>query len=234
MATYPNVHHIPYAPTDTAELYPETDGKPMAASDLHRIQLIRTLRVLDTYLAQNPEAYVSGDIMMYDIEGPHRTAVSPDVLVSFGIGKKLRRTYKVWEESKPPDFVMEFSSKSTYRNDLTGKMEHYANMGIPDYFLYDAEASYLPVPMMGFRLMSGDYVEIPPHADGGVHSSILGLDFHSLAEGLGIYNPVADEWLQTPEEIAEARAEQEATARLKAEAEVAQLREELERLKART
>jgi len=177
---------------------------------------------------------------MYDIEGPRRTAVSPDVLVSFGLGKKLRRTYKVWEEGKPPDFVMEFASESTYQNDLTGKMEHYANMGIPNYFLYDAEASYLPVPMMGFRLRSGDYVEIPPHADGGVHSPILCLDFHSLAEGLGIYDPGAGAWLRTPDEVAEARveqeaarAEQEAAARLKAEAESAQLREELARLKAR-
>jgi Uma2 family endonuclease len=56
------------------------------------------------------------------------------------MGQKPRLTYKVWEEVKVPDFVMEFSSKSTYRNDLGEKMELYASLGIRDYVLYDAEA----------------------------------------------------------------------------------------------
>ena len=60
---------------------------------------------------------------MYYVEGDPRKSVSPDVLVSFGLGKKPRRTYLVWEEGKVPDFVMEFSSKNTYRNDLGHKME---------------------------------------------------------------------------------------------------------------
>ena len=32
MQTYPNSRHIPYAPTETADLYPESDGKPMAGN----------------------------------------------------------------------------------------------------------------------------------------------------------------------------------------------------------
>ena len=231
MATYPNRLHIPYAPTETSELYPESDGKPMAASDLHRNQLIWTLQTIDAYFAHKPDVYISGDIMMYDIEGPQRTAISPDVLVSFGIGKKLRRTYKVWEEGKSPDFVMEFSSESTYQNDLTGKMEHYATMKIPDYLLYDAEARYLPSPIMGFRLMGNNYVEIPPQADGGIHSAVLGLDFHALEAGLGIYDRTAGEWIQTPAEAATARAQQE-TAR--AEAATARAQQETARAEAAT
>ena len=35
MDTYTNRRNMPYAPTDTADLYPETDGEPMAASDFH-------------------------------------------------------------------------------------------------------------------------------------------------------------------------------------------------------
>lgn len=30
METHSNSRHIPYAPTETADLYPESDGKPMA------------------------------------------------------------------------------------------------------------------------------------------------------------------------------------------------------------
>ncbi|MDE0686121.1 MAG: Uma2 family endonuclease [Candidatus Poribacteria bacterium] len=276
MGTYRDQHHIPYAPTETAELYPDSDGQPMAVSDLHRRILTRTLGVLDTHFAERPEVYVSGDILMYYVEGDPRKSVAPDVLVTFGMGKKNRRTYLVWEEGKVPDFAMEFSSKGTYRNDLGSKMQLYASLGIQDYFLYDAEGLYLSSPIMGFTLVDGSYVPISAGSDGGLHSTALGLDFYVGEVGLGIYDPVAGTWLQTPAEsaiaraeiaetradreatraelqtiradmaesradmaesradMAESRADEEATARQRAETELAELQEELERLKART
>jgi hypothetical protein len=152
---------------------------------------------------------------------------------------------------------MEFSSKTTYQNDLRHKKELYALLGIQDYFLYDAEGLYLPSPLMGFTLVDGVYVPIAAGVDGGLRSSALDLDFHVSDEGdmgLGIYDPVAGTWLQTPAEsalayaeLAEARAEQEAaraqTAEARAEqetiraenaeAEAERLREEIARLQAR-
>ena len=254
METNPNRLHIPYAPTEDDELYPDSDGKPMAVSDLHRRILMRTLQVFDAHFEERPEVYVSGDILMYYVEGDPRQSVSPDVLVAFGLGKKSRRSYLVWKEGKVPDFVMEFSSKGTYRNDLGRKMELYASLGIQDYFLYDAEGLYLSSPIMGFTLVEGSYVPISAGPDGGLHSTALGLDFYVGDVGLGIYDPIAEAWLQTPAEsasaradreatraelqtiradMAESRADEEAAARQKAEAELAELREELERLKAR-
>ena len=224
METPTNTHRPPYAPTETTDLYPESDGKPMADTDLHLYWIKRIQDMIETYFSQNPEVYISGNIMMYDIEGPMRTAVSPDILVAFGLGQKFRRTYKVWEEGKPPDFVMEFSSKRTYRNDLDEKMAHYARMAIPEYVLYDPDRRFLPSPLMGFRLVEGTYVEIAPDADGGIRSEILGLNFRLTEDGLAIYDPRAQKWLQT-------RAEQEATARQKAEAEVERLQAEIARLK---
>ena len=237
METAPNARRMPYAPTETTEdLYPESDGKPMADTDLHMHWIIRISDIFKTHFAQNTEVYISGNIMMYDREGPARTAVSPDILVAFGLGRKFRRTYKVWEEGKPPDFVIEFSSHRTYRNDLAEKMAHYARMEIPEYFLYDPDRRYLPSPLMGFRLVEGVYVEIPPSIDTGIRSEVLTLDFHLFEEGLRLYDPRAERWLQTSAERAEheaERAEHEAEARQKAEAEVARLREELARLKER-
>ena len=237
MNTHTNRRNMPYAPTDTTDLYPETDGKPMAASDFHLEILIWLLQTLKAHFAQMPDVYVSGDILTYYTEGDPRAVVAPDVLVSFGIGQKHRHIYKVWEEGKVPDFVMEFSSKTTYHNDLTDKMDLYAALGIPNYLLYDAEALYLPCPLMGFQLVKGVYVPILPGVDGGVHSDVLGLDFHIRDRRLGLYDPVAEQWLQTPAENAEARAEnaearaeQETIARQKAEEEVERLRKQLARL----
>ena len=236
METHPNARHIPYAPTETADLYPESDGKPMAETDMHAVGIIDLRQRFEGFFADNPDTYVSGTLMMYDIEGPSRTAVSPDILVSFGIGKKLRRTYKVWEEGKPPDFVMEFSSKGTFQNDLGHKKAHYASMGIPEYFLCDIDRRYLPTPLMGFRLKDGTYERIPENVDGSIPSVTLGVSFHLLDEGLAVYAEAMGHWLQTPAEAAEAaeqRAEQEAAARAEVEAELSRLREELEHLKAR-
>ena len=272
MATYKKAEHIPSAPTDASIFYPEENGEPMAVTDLHRLILIRTLQVLDEHFRKDPGAYISGDILIYYVEGDSRKSISPDVLVAFGLGKKRRANYLVWVEGKVPDFVMEFSSKNTYRNDLGRKMELYAALGIQDYFLCDIEGLYLPSQLMGWTLVNGVYVPISADEGGGLHSVALNLDFHiddlsadlytsavnagfpSDVAGLGIYDPVADAWLQTPAEsataraetaearmeTAEARAEQEAIvrqqetiARQEAEAENARLRAELARLQAR-
>ena len=212
------LNNIPYAPTDTTDIYPDTDGEPMAASDYHLEILIWLLLVLKAYFDDMPDAYISGDILTYYTEGNPRDVVAPDVLVSFGIGNKNRHTYKVWEEGKAPDFVMEFSSKTTYQKDLTDKMDLYARLGIPNYILYDAEALYLPSPLMGFRLVEGVYVPIQPGVDGGIHSDVLGLDFHIQERRLAVYDPVSEEWLQTPAETAEMRA---AAAEMRAEMQAA-------------
>lgn len=127
-------------------------------------------------------------------------------------------------------------------------MDTYASLKIQNYFLYDAEGLYLPSQLMGFELVNGVYVEVQPDASGGVRSSSLGLDFRIRDEEIAVFDPVTNDWVRTPAEAeaicadtAEARAkqqaaraEQEANARQKAEAEVAQLREQLERLQART
>ena len=69
-----------------------------------------------------------------------------------------------------------------------------------------------------------------------MHSSVLGLDFHLHDESLHLYHPATQQWIPTPEEAAEARADQEAltrqqeTARAEAvEVEIAALRAELAR-----
>ena len=231
METHRERNVIPYAPRDTI-FYPDTDGKPMAASDLHRDILIWILQALMQHF--NNDVYVSGDILMYDKQGYPQSSISPDVLVAFGIGQKQRRTYKVWEEGKSPEFVMELSSENTYQNDLTRKMAHYAEMGIQNYFLYDAEGRYLPEQLMGFTLVNDSYEAITADADGKIYSDALGLGFQLIGEHFGIYDPETGEWLQTAAEAAEARAQQETNARRNAEAEVARLQEALARLEEKT
>ncbi len=236
--------HIPVVPTDGGIFYPETDGEPMAASDRHRKEMTRTLDTFEVHFQPKPDAYVSGDIFMYYVKGEPDAVIAPDILISFGLDKKDRPTYKVWEEDKVPEFVMEFASEKTYDKDLTIKKDTYESLGIRDYFLFDVQQLYLPVPLMGFSLVDGRYDRISEDSVGGLHAASLNLDFHVRDERLGIYDPVAGKWLQTAAEIEAARADREAAAREQeasradreasradsAEAEAAQLREQLARL----
>ncbi len=231
---------MPYAPMGESEIvYPASDGKPMGETELHRDALIDALLRLKEHFKDNSAVCVSGYMMMYYVEGNPRKSISPDVFVTFGVGRKQRRIYRIWEEGSPPHFVLEFSSEKTYRNDLRGKKALYAEIGITEYFLCDVEGRYLPTPLMGFRLAGKNYDAIPPNADGSVPSAGLGLELSLREERLGFYNPVLKRWLETPAEaaVAQARraesvAEREAEARKKAETELARLREEIERMKA--
>ena len=156
--------------------------------------------------------------MMYYEEGnPRLKSISPDIFVAFGIGRKERRIYKIWEEGKPPDFVLEFASNVSVKprtpltmdvlgsitlktftssdvirslptsvskvhllmdvftrrkrvayqstldaisdvETLRGKVQLYAEIGIPEYFVYDVDRRYLPTPLMGFRLMGKSFL----------------------------------------------------------------------------
>jgi len=85
-------------------------------------------------------------------------------------------------------------------------------------FCDDAEGLYLPTPLMGFTLVDDAYVAITADDDGGIRSSVLGLDFRLRDGVIAIYDPIAGEWVQTRAETAEARAEQESTRAETAEA----------------
>lgn len=69
--------HLGYVPTQESRLYPETDGQPMAASDDHRRVLMRILRVLEAFFKDIPEVYVSGDLLMYYVQGGPAESRSP-------------------------------------------------------------------------------------------------------------------------------------------------------------
>ena len=207
MESYPNTPSIAYAPTEPSAEYPESDGKPMAETEEHRDELMLALQTLIPHFAKIPDVCVSGNLMMYYVAGNPRYSISPDLFVTFGVARKKRRIYKIWEEGKPPDFVLEFSSKNTFRHDLRDKKALYASLGVAEYFLYDADGLYLPSPLMGFRLVSGVYVPIAARADGSVPAETLGLDLHVRETGLRFYDPVAQMWLPTPAEAAQQRAD---------------------------
>ena len=220
----------PYEPAfDDDTEYPESDGQPMAETELHRDLMIDSILTLKARFQDVPAVCVSGNMLMYYVPRDAKKSLAPDVFVTFGIERKQRRIYRIWEEGKPPDFVLEFSSKGTFANDLGAKKDLYAEvLGVREYFLYDAERKYLPTPLMGFRLVGAEYVPIRPEPDGKVFAATLGLSLGLRGDGFGFYDAVAERWLETPMDEAAERAEAAASLadRLAAEAEQATLARE--------
>ncbi len=203
--------------------YPESDGKPMAETDTHARTIIQLRESLDEYFLNDPEVYVSGTLLIYYAQGDPKQRVAPDVFVVRGVPKGERRVYFLWEEGVVPSVVFEISSRGTYREDLHKKWRLYAELGIPEYYLYDPEYDYLKESLVAFRLTNGMLEEVPV-PDGVIHSPALGLDLVDTGVSLRLRDPQTGQFLPTR---AERRAAQE-----QAEAEVVRLRAEIERLRA--
>lgn len=213
-------------------VYPESDGKPMAETEYHRDIMIDFIQMLKHYFRDVNDVHVSGNLLMYYEEGNPRKSVSPDVFVAFGVSKKKRRTYKIWEEGHAPNFVLEVASPSTYRHDLTRKKDLYASiLGVREYYIYDPYHEVDPY-FQGYRLVDSVYEEIEFVGE-RLPSLVLDLELGENDGVFGLYDPSRSVWLQPLEkqvEQVEKQVKQEAEARQRAEAELAKALEALKRL----
>lgn len=222
----------------TKIFYPESDGMPLP-DGLHQYKyFLEILSVLELFFSTRPDVAVGGDIFIYYVEGNRQMRVAPDCFVVFGGDiESLERndTYLLWEVGKPPDFVLEIGSPSTANNDLTGKRDLYAQLGMGEYWRYDPTGEdHYGEPLVGERLTDGEYqaLEIVHEVDGGVwgYSPALNLELHWKEDRLRFHDPAAGRWLQNIEEINAARESAETRANA-AEARIAEMDAELRRLR---
>lgn len=207
--------------TDIA--YPESDGRPMGETDLHRYWMNRLYNLLSRRYA-GQQAYVGCDLLVYFTPGQVFDVCVPDVFVALGAQPGFRRTFKTWVEGRPPTVVFEVTSQSTRREDEVFKPQTYARIGVSEYFLYDPTGDYLTPPLFGYRLLGEDRGPIAPDANGAIHSQELGLKFRLEDQRLIVADAASGQVLLTDAEAAEARAEA-------AEEEIRRLKVELNKLK---
>ncbi|MEZ6137177.1 MAG: Uma2 family endonuclease [Pirellulaceae bacterium] len=209
---------------ETSIYYPESDGKPMGETDLHRDAMFRHIELLKRYY-QGQQAYVTGDLLLYYEKGNAKKFIVPDLLVTKGLEQFRRRIYKLWNEGVP-HFVLETTSNKTKKKDLEIKPQIYAGLGIAEYFLFDPTCDYLDPQLQGNRLVNGEYQRVATDARGRLFSQQWELELCVEHEELQFYRIDNGQRLLTAAESCELEAE----ARLEAEAEVAKLRERLREL----
>ena len=155
----------------------------------------------------------------------------PDLLIAFDVDRQLvvaEMGYSIDEHGKPPDFALEIASPNTARNDETRKRIDYARFGVMEYWRFDAQGGrWYQQALAGDRLVNGAYqpihiVQVDAERYWG-HSAVLNLDVCWEYGELRWYDPVARRYLRTFDDEAEARIAAEARVR-ELEAEVARLR----------
>ena len=153
--------------------------------------------------------YVSGNLLLYYEEGNPRAVVAPDVFVVLGVANADRASYRLWEERKVPDFVLEITSRTTHREDQGRKREVYRGLGVREYWQYDPTGDYLEPPLQGLELSAGEYRRLPGRelADRtlALASGVLGLELRLTERGLRFHDPATGQDLPNLAETDEAR-----------------------------
>ena len=167
------------APEPDAVEYPE--GHWIAQSVWHGDAVRLATAALHHHFRDRDDVLVAMELVVYYVRGDNRVWLQPDVQVVFGVEPEGNRsTFKVWEEGKAPDFVLEVASPSTAENDARHKAQEYLRIGVREYWRLDPEGTMLGTPLEGYRVGGGRYQRVESVArTGGVEylrSGVLGLD----------------------------------------------------------
>ena len=137
---------------------------------------------LSTYyehIRKRPEAFVVGNMELhYNQPGEPVSKLVPDLMVVFGAAGRPETSYRIWEQGKVPDFVLEVISRSTQKRDRTEKKAIYESIGVREYWLFDPTGAYLEPRLRGYYLERDKYVPLRPidrRAGNTYWSEVLGL-----------------------------------------------------------
>ncbi|MDE0629448.1 MAG: Uma2 family endonuclease [Bryobacterales bacterium] len=172
---------VPVEP-DTVE-YPE--GHWTAQSIWHGDAIRQATVALLSHFSERKDVLVAMELVVYYERGNNKAHLQPDLQVVFGVDDRdrNRRSFKVWEEGKAADFVLEVASPSTAENDARHKAAEYLAIGVREYWRLDPEGSLMGRPLEGYEASGGRYgpMQAADCPGGGrwLRSEVLGLDLGS-------------------------------------------------------
>jgi Uma2 family endonuclease len=173
-------------PTEEDELYPESDGEPMADSTLQWEWIDRIKGGLEAQFKNNPNVFVAGDFFWYPVEGLPGVRVAPDAMVVFGRPKGYRRSYLQWrEEGIAPQVVFEIWSYSNRPGDKEKKLDFYDRYGVEEYYALDPRPSKRSA--QGWIRQHGKLTELT--GLNGWKSPRLGVSFLRVDGEWNLYHP---------------------------------------------
>lgn len=188
--------------------YPSSDGTPVAESDFQLTPVAYARDALRDHFRSRPDVYVAANLFIYYEEGNLEATVAPDVFVVLGAPNHDRHTYRLWQEPRTPDFVLEVTSRRTWREDQGRKRTLYRALGVAEYWQYDPTGDYLQPPLQGLRLVGGEYRRMTEGTSAAgrqeMFSSVLGQELRVSERGFRFHDPVAGQDLLSLTERGEA------------------------------
>ncbi len=143
------------------------------------------LIIQDRYIGV-PRVFVRREPPIRFDPSDRRRAVIPDIGLAKDVDRDLILTppsnsYIIWDVGKPPDFVMEVASPSTYEKDVREKPGIYEGIGVPEYWMFDHTGGmFYGASLIARRLVDGSYerMELFENEDGleCAYSEVLGLN----------------------------------------------------------
>ena len=128
---------------------------------------------------QRADVFIAHNLLLIHQDGEAEIRLGPDLLVAFGLSEEPVSSYRIADQGKPPDWVLEVTSPSTKTRDRTVKKDRYAAMGVREFWLLELAGRQRAAQLQGFRLERGHYLSLEPLGEAGpptIRSAVLGLD----------------------------------------------------------
>ena len=217
------------------QLYPESDGKPMAENTKQYSWIVILKENLEILFKAVPLVFIAADLLWYPFpraEGEKAKCQAPDVMVVFGRPKGPRGSYCQWvEEQIGPQVVFEILSPGNKtpkgRREMRKKFRFYQTYGVEEYYIYDPDTFVL----RGWLRQGSKLIAIPRLTDW--ISPRLGIRFRPLrGQDLEVYDPNGRKFLTSVELDERAEQQRQRAEQEQQRAEQEQQRAEQERQRA--
>jgi Uma2 family endonuclease len=191
-----------YSEVSLDELFPDSDGKPMADNTEQFSWIVLIKENLEMLFANNPDVFVAGDLLWYPVQSQLIAPTAPDAMVVFGRPKGRRGSYRQWqEEDIAPQVVFEILSPSNTQAEMRRKLEFYERYGVEEYYQYDPDR----LQLAGW-VRTEEMLVATEQMDGWV-SPRLGVRFEWEGREFRLYRPDGERFL-SPVELSQ-RLEQQ-------------------------
>ena len=197
---YPETH-LPPDNFRKKNPFPESHEDDMGESSIHYKLISYLFYALEIFLAAKNDVFLAANMNLYYDEDDPKKYYIPDVMIAFGISDHNRKVYKIWEEKLFPQVVFEIASESTWKRDISDKVEDYAKLGAEEYYLLDPENLYLPLPLMAYRRDETGRLRLLMTEEDRVSSPLMNLDIVWTENRFRLFDPKNQEFLMTTEEL---------------------------------
>ena len=106
----------------------------------------QALAALDHLPESEEFTYIDSNLPIRFDPNDLRISIAPDYYRARGVDVSRIRDdtgYNLWEIGKPPEWVLEVASRSTYRRDLYEKPGIYAGIGVSELWMFDSTGGEL-------------------------------------------------------------------------------------------